>query len=109
MEVRPVEGAHEDARRGGEEFCDDVGAGRRIGRRRDRDELHVADRLRRLGEAEIFGPEIVPPLRDAMGLVDGEHASARLAQKLQRARTHEALRRDIEEAVAAAPEARLDR
>ena len=94
----------------GEKFFDDVGAGRRIGRRRDRDELEIiADRSRRPGEAKIFGPEIMPPLRDAMRLVDGEDRGSRGAEKVWRIRTREPLRGDIEEAIAAAPEPSFDR
>ena len=44
-----------------------------------------------------------------MGLVDGEHIGTPLAEKLRRTGTHEPFRRDIEEAIAAPPEARLDR
>ena len=51
-----------------------VGGG---GQRRDR---HAAQRLARLGEQAVFGPEIMAPLRDAMGLVDGEPGHAEPAQ-----------------------------
>src|SRR5580704_3036543 len=108
MDVRPVEGPDENARLGGKQLPDDVRAGWRVGGGRHRDELKIADRLRRLREAEVFGPEIVPPLRDAMGLVDGEDIGSRLAKKGGRIRTSEALRRDVEEAISPPPQARLD-
>src|SRR3984893_906598 len=108
MDVRPVEGSDENARTGGKQLADDVRAGWRVGGGRHRDELKIADRLRRLREAEIFGPEIGPPLRDAMGLVNGENVGSRLAKKGGRIRTREALRRDVEEAITAALQARLD-
>src|SRR3984893_779694 len=109
MDVRPVEGPDETARLGGKQLPDDVRAGWRVGGGRHRDELKIADRLRRLREAEIFRPEIVPPLRDAMCLVDGEDIGSRLAKKFWRIRTREAFRRDIDEAIAFAPQTRLDR
>jgi hypothetical protein len=109
MDVRPVEGPDENARLGGKQLADDVRAGWRVGGGCHRDELKIADRLRRLREAEIFGPEIVPPSRDAMGLVDGEDIGSCLAKKGGRIRTHEAFWRDIDEAIAFAPQAILDR
>src|ERR1700732_4887618 len=108
MDVWPVKGANKNMRLGGKQLPDDVRAGWRVGGGRHRDELKITDRLRRLREAEIFGPEIVPPLRDAMGLVDGEDIGARLAKKGGRTGPHEALRRDIGEPITAAPQARLD-
>src|ERR1700730_5282669 len=105
MDVRPVEGPDENARLGGKQLADDVRARWRVGGGRHGDELKIADRLRRLREAEIFGPEIVPPSRDAMGLVDGEDIGSCLAKKCRRIRTHEAFWRDIDEAIAFAQQA----
>src|ERR1700682_4041486 len=93
MDVRPVEGANKNMRLGGKQLPDDVRAGWRVGGGRHRDELKIADCLRRLREAEIFGSEIVPPLRDAMGLVDGEDIGSRLAKKGGRIRARAALPR----------------
>ena len=59
----------------------------------------IADRSRHLREAEIFGPEIMAPLRDAMGLVDGEDIGSRLAKKFWRIGAHQPFRRDIDEAI----------
>ena len=55
-------------------------------------------RLAQLAELQIVGAEIVPPLRDAMRLVDGEAASGRCVEQaaLQPGRG-EPLRRGIEE------------
>ncbi len=47
-----------------------------VGGRGQRRHRHAAERLARLGEQAVFGPEIVAPLRDAMRLVDGEPADA---------------------------------
>ena len=56
-----------------------------------------AERARGVGEAEVVGPEVVPPLRDAVGLVDHEEPDARRAHPLEEAGRREALGRHVEE------------
>ena len=53
---------------------------------------------RGVGEAEVVGPEVVPPLRDAVRLVDHEQADAHLAHALEEAGRGEALGRHVEQA-----------
>ena len=95
--VRAVEAAGEDAGVLEAEAFDDVGAGGRIGRRRQRD----ARDAREVGgdgrELAIFRPEVMPPLRDAVRLVDGEEADVRILQHLLEARRHQPLRRHVEQ------------
>ena len=55
-----------------------------------------AEAARGVGQAEVVGPEVVPPLGDAMGLVDHEQADARLAHPLDEPRRREALGSDVE-------------
>ena len=71
-EIGPVERAHEHLRLAHEQFRGDLRTGRSVRRRRDGDGLKAAERLGDLAQPQIFGPEIVAPLRDAMSLVDGE-------------------------------------
>ena len=67
---------------------------RRRGRRRDR---LRAEPARRVGEPEVVRPEVVPPLGDAVRLVDHEQPDVRVADPLQEARRGEPLRRDVEQ------------
>ena len=53
---------------------------------------------RGVGQAEVVGAEVVAPLRDAVGLVDDEHADPRVADALDEARRREALGRDVQQA-----------
>ena len=57
-----------------------------------------AEVARGVGQAEVVRPEVVPPLGDAMGLVDHEQADARLAHPLDEPGRGEALRSHVEEA-----------
>ena len=68
--------------RGGraKELRRDVLPRRLVGGRREGEDLDVAERLAGAGERAVFGAEIVPPLRHAMRLVDGEPADAGVAQ-----------------------------
>ena len=84
-EIGPVERAHEDLRPADETAADDLGAGRSVRGRGHGDRLDAAERLGDLAQAQIFRPEVVAPLRDAMGLVDGE--TDRSATSLSAART----------------------
>ena len=97
-QVRPVERAHEDARAAKEQALDDVGARRRVGGRRHRDRLRAAERLRRLAQTHVFGAEVVAPLRDAVGFVDGEEIDRSLFQHRQRVLARQPFGRDVEQA-----------
>ena len=75
-QVRPVEAVHEHGRIAPEQLADDVGAGGGIGGGGEGDGLHAAERGLGCAEPQIVRPEGVPPLRDAMGLVDREEPDA---------------------------------
>ena len=81
-----------------EQWRSDVAARRHVGGGGERDGLHVAEAAAHLAEHRVFGPEIVAPLRDAMGLVDGEQVNAGAGEPLGRAGIGEPLRRGIEQA-----------
>ena len=67
-DVRPVEGMDEDLRRPvlREQPLGDLGAGRGVGGGGERQGLDVAQRRPGPGDLPVLGPEIVPPLRDAV-------------------------------------------
>ncbi len=60
-------------------------------------------------ELAVFRPEIVPPLRHAMRLVDGEKRQPHPRQKIEAARHHQTLGRDIEEIDRTGADIPLDR
>src|SRR3546814_18226430 len=74
-----------------------VGAGRRVGGGGQRDGLAAADLHAELAEQQIFRTEVMPPLRDAMGLVDGQQLDVRAREQRRRLRPRQTLRRDVEE------------
>ena len=96
-EIGPVEGAYEDLRLAHEKPGDDLGAGRRVRGRRDGDRLDAVQRLGDLAQPQIFGTEIVSPLRDAMRLVDGEKVDRSAAQFVEHVVAQEPFGRDVEE------------
>ncbi len=97
MQVRPVEGAHEDPRLGAEEFRHDLVAGAGIGAGGDRDDRRIAERGGRRAQVHVFRPKVMAPLRDAMRLVDGEPVDAGLAQPVERPGFEQPLRRNVEQ------------
>ena len=71
-QVRPVETRDEQARPVEPEAARDVIARLRIGRGGECDAGHARKSLADRCELEIFGPEIMAPLADAVGFVDRE-------------------------------------
>src|SRR6185437_4702620 len=69
----------------------------KIRSRSERNARHAAIALRQHGKLQILRPEVVPPLRDAMRLVDGEERERALIEKGQAALRQQPLRRDIEQ------------
>ena len=60
-----------------------------------------------LGELAVFRPEVVTPVADAMGFIDGECAHLQPLDELQEARSQQALRRNEYQAIAAGRDLRL--
>ena len=100
-QVRTVEAGHEDVGLTSKQPRDDVLARHGIRGRREGAEHGAGKALRQFGEAAIVRPEIVAPLGDAMGLVDGKPRRAMTGEAFQRVRDHQPFRRDVEEAQAA--------
>src|SRR6201999_4205960 len=80
-----------------------------VGRRGERHARHVGETFGKYGEADIFGPEVVPPLRYAMRFVDGEQRDLALREQAKAARRDQPLWRDIEQIEITGDEAALDR
>ncbi len=107
-EVRPVERADEDVRGPDEQLAGDLVAGRRVRCGRHGDCLEGAQRLHNLAQAQIFGAEIVPPLRYAMGFVDGEAADRKALEVGDHVVTQQPFRGDIKKAQRCLSEAARD-
>jgi hypothetical protein len=69
----------------------------RRGRRGRGDDRLRAEPARCVGEPEVVGPEVVPPLGHAVRLVDDEQADPRVPDPLEEARRGEPLRRDVQQ------------
>ena len=80
-----------------------------VGRRGERDTRHVRETLGDDGQADIFGAEVVAPLRHAMRLVDREQGDFRAAEQCQAARCQQSFRRDIKQVEIARQQPLLDR
>ena len=106
--VRPIEARDEHPCGLEPEPRDDLHAGLRVGRCGQGDPRHVGKALVQQRELQVFGPEIVPPLRDAMRLVDREQRDLRSLEQLEAARRRETLRRDVDEVELAGDERALD-
>ncbi len=107
-EVRPVERADEHVWAPHEQLAGDLAPRRRVGRRRHRDRLDGAQRLDHLAQAQIFGAEVVPPLRHAMGFVDGEAADRKALEVGDHVVAQQPFRGDVEQAQRSLPEAARD-
>jgi hypothetical protein len=75
---------------------DDFFAGTFVGSGRQSDARHVREQLGQLAQLQVFRTEIVTPLRNAVGFVDGEQRNLEALQKRQHARLNQAFRRQIE-------------
>jgi len=96
-DVRTVEARREDARIVELQPVDEIVARLRIGRRRQRHARHAGEAFPQHGELEIFRPEVVAPLADAMGLVDGEEADPDACEQSEKSVADKTLGRHIEE------------
>jgi hypothetical protein len=76
---------------------DDLGPGLRIGSGGQRDARHAGKPLVQHRQLDIFGAEVVPPLRHAVRLVDGEERDPAVLQQCEAALGQEPLRRHVNE------------
>ena len=102
-EVRAVEAGRHAHRVAQPQAADDVGRHLRRGRGRRREDRLRTEPARGVGQAEVVGPEVVPPLGHAVRLVDHEQPDPRSPDPLEEARRREALRGDVEQPQLAAP------
>jgi hypothetical protein len=79
------------------ELSDDVVLHLGCGRGGERDDRRRPEQGKPLAEHPVIGPEIVPPLRDTVSLVDGDERGSALGQHLGKAGDAEALGGDEEE------------
>ena len=104
-QVRPVEPGRDPRRVAQPEAGDDVVGDLRRRRRGRGDDGLRAEPARRVGEAEVVRAEVVPPLGDAVRLVDHEQPDLGLPDPLEEAGRREPLRGDVEQPRAAADRA----
>ena len=96
-DVRPVEAGDEDAALLELQPFPDVAPRRRIGGGGQRDARHGGKALMQHGELQIFRPEVVAPLRDAVRLVDGEQRQLAAVEQGEERVGQQPLRRHIDE------------
>ena len=106
VEVRAVEAADEHRRVLHPQPLDDLATDRGRGGRGQRQQGRVAELVGEGAEAEVVGAEVVPPLADAVRLVDDQQRGLRLAELLQHLLFGELLGRQQDE-LALAPAQRL--
>ena len=107
-DVGPVEARHELARILEGEPLADLLARLRIGGGGERDARHRREALVQDRQPEVLGPEVVPPLRHAMRLVDREERDAARFEQLETPIGEQPLGRDVEQIELAGPHRTLD-
>src|SRR6266704_1952373 len=107
-DVRPVETGDENARVVELQARDDFAPRGLVGGRGERDARNRRMALGEQRELDVLRPEIVPPLRNAVRLVDGEEREPRALEQTQEARRHQPLRRDVEQVEPAREQLALD-
>jgi hypothetical protein len=107
-DVRAIEAADEKARASQGQALDDLAPGAFVGRRRQRDARHAGEAFRQHRELQVLGPEVVAPLRHAVGLVDGDERQGHAGQQVEGAVEHQTLRRQVQQVEPAGPQPGLD-
>ena len=97
IEIRPVEGMHENLWRRRKQPLDDVGSCRAVRGRREGDRLRAAQCIYRPANLAILGPEIMAPFGHAMGFVDRDPPDAASFQRGRQPVHREALGRNEQE------------
>ena len=107
-DVGAVEGSDEIPCPFQRQLLDDLAAGAFVGRGGEGDAGHVGEAFVQNAQLAVFGPEVMPPLGDAVRLVNGEKRHGRGRQQLQRAFLQQPLRGDVEQIDAARADLPLD-
>ena len=108
-QVRPVEAGDDDIRLLDAEPGPDVGDDGRCRGGGQREHALGCQVAGALGQLEVVGPEVVPPLGDAVRLVDREQRDPRPLELGEEALVVEALGRDVQEPQRALAEPLVDR
>ena len=95
-QVRAVEARHEHLGALEVELLHDVPPHPLRRRRRQRQQRRLRKQLAELPQVPVVRPELVPPLRDAVCLVDGDQAHPQPAQEAPKPLDSQPLRRDVE-------------
>ncbi len=96
-QIGPVEAGHKPCGRAQPQLVLDVIAHLLSGRCGERDERRVFAQLSEYSQVAVVRPELVSPLRDAVGLVHGDQADFKRVQELLETGLNDALRRDVQQ------------
>ncbi len=97
-QVGPLEAGEKTLRLVQGQLLDDVAAHAVGGRGGQGDGRRIAQQLAEVAQPGVIGPEIVPPLADAMGLVDGQQRQPRRPDRLEKPPAAKTLRRHVDQA-----------
>ncbi|MNF79222.1 hypothetical protein D3C84_614300 [compost metagenome] len=104
-DVRPIETGEEQLGLFQMQALGDLLAGAHVRGGGQGDARHLREQLGELTELQVFGAEVVAPLRHAVRLVDGEQGDRQALQEGQHARLHQALGGQVEQLDLAAAQA----
>ena len=107
-DVGAVETAHELGGAAESQAVHDLAPGGLVGSRGERDAGDVGEVFVQGRELEVLRAEIVSPLGDAVGFVDGEKGEAGAREQFQCAVAEQALRGDVEQVQLAVRDGRFD-
>ncbi|MCY1390931.1 hypothetical protein D9M71_57560 [compost metagenome] len=95
-DIRPVEARQEALCILQVQAVDNLFASALVGGGGQGNSRHIWKQFCELSQLQVFGAEIMAPLRDAMRLVDGEQGDIQAAQEVEHARLHQTLRRQVQ-------------
>ena len=97
LDVGAVETEHELLCPAAEQLVHDVDPGHLVGRGRQRRDRDAGEELAQAAQVLVFRAEGRAPLRDAVGLVDGEERDRQAGEGRQHALGHQPFRSHVEE------------
>ena len=77
--------------------CEDVRTGARVGRRGQGDAGHTGKMLAQARQRPVLGTELMPPLADAVRLVDGDQRQPAMTQPVHQPAGQQPLGRDVQQ------------
>ena len=104
MQVRTIKAARQHQRITHAQICDDrlLHPGRRCGR--SRQQGRIAQSRHHFAQAQIVGPEVVPPFADTMGFIYHKPGDFNVGQRIHKRSRTEPLRGDINQLQPALPQ-----